>query len=371
MREATTIKTGAAKSGLAAPAVAVESLSRSFKDGVKALHDVTLACEEGEILALVGPSGCGKTTFLRCVAGLEPADTGRITIRGQDVTDRPPEQRGVAMVFQDLALYPHKSARANIAFPLRMARIPREERLRRIRAVAELTHITELLDRLPGHLSGGQRQRVAIARALVREPDLVILDEPLSSLDAQLRTEMRAEIHDLQQRLSMSMIYVTHDQTEAMTLATRLAVLRDGQVEQVGTAREVFDHPASTFVAQFIGDMNLLTGTLTGQSIRLSGGAQAAMTGRLPEQSPPSVVIGIRPEHVSLDGQARGPGLSMHGAIRLAEYQGTHELIHVAVGSDTIRARTAAGAPVGTEACVHVPLSACHFFDASTGQRLS
>src|SRR6188508_1319664 len=216
---------------------------------------------DGELIVLVGPSGSGKTTALRMLAGLEEVDAGAVLIGGRDVTDLAPKHRDVAMVFQNYALYPYLTVEANMAFPLRIAKVKKSERARRVRDVAELLGLTEYLQRKPGQLSGGQRQRVAMGRAIVREPSVFLMDEPLSNLDAKLRVQMRADIAELQSRLGVTMVYVTHDQSEAMTLGHRVAVLKDARLQQCDTPRALFDHPVNTFVAGFIGSpaMNLCT----------------------------------------------------------------------------------------------------------------
>ena len=227
---------------------------------VQVIEPLDLAVESGEFLVVVGPSGCGKSTLLRMIAGLEPVSTGKVSIDGADVTGKEPAERGVAMVFQTYALYPHMTVRDNMSFGLEMARVPRAERDKLVLQAARTLQLEDYLDRKPRQLSGGQRQRVAIGRAIVRDPRVFLFDEPLSNLDAELRVQMRLEIAKLHRELGATMIYVTHDQVEAMTLATRIVVLRDGRIEQVGTPTELYTNPANTFVARFIGSprMNLL-----------------------------------------------------------------------------------------------------------------
>jgi ABC-type sugar transport system ATPase subunit len=354
-----------------ADAVRVVGLHHTFDKRTTALDGVDVACAPGEILVVVGPSGCGKSTLLRCVAGLETVSQGRIFIAGRDVTHQPAQHRGVAMVFQNFALYPDKTARQNIAFPLRMARVPRIERTQRIRAAAELTRITELLDRRPSQLSGGQRQRVAIARALVRGPRLLLMDEPLSSLDAQLRTEMRAEFLGLQRRLGTAVLYVTHDQTEALTLADQLVILRDGKVEQAGAPAAVFRRPDTAFVAGFLGGMNLLDADRDGEVLRVAGSGDVRLlsdypvagTGRGP------VVLGIRPEELYLDAGPRN-GVEVTGKVVLAELTGTERLIHLEVGDAIVRVRVPAGMALGERLTVRAAESSCHWFAPGTGARI-
>ncbi|SES86215.1 ABC transporter ATP-binding protein [Thorsellia anophelis] len=228
------------------------------------LHDISISIEKGEFLVLVGPSGCGKSTLMNIIAGLEPPTSGQVKLGNRDITEVQPAERNVSMVFQSYALYPNMTVRDNIAFPLEMRKIPKLERIAKVNEVAKLLQIEHLLDRKPKQLSGGQRQRVAIGRALVREPELYLFDEPLSNLDAQLRVDMRIEIKKLHQRLNASIVYVTHDQIEAMTLATRIAVMKGGVLQQLGTPYEVYNEPANTFVASFMGSprMNLIESTI-------------------------------------------------------------------------------------------------------------
>jgi multiple sugar transport system ATP-binding protein len=228
-------------------------VGKTFPDGTRALVDLDLHVNDGEFMVLVGPSGCGKSTALRLLAGLEQASTGELQIDGERVNDMPPQQRNVAMVFQNYALYPHMSVRANLAFPLRMARLSPEETEKRILHVAGLLELSRLLDRMPKQLSGGQRQRVAMGRAIVREPRVFLMDEPLSNLDARLRVQIRAEIAALQARLGVTTLYVTHDQVEAMTLGTRVAVMNAGRLQQIAPPQELYEKPANTFVARFLG----------------------------------------------------------------------------------------------------------------------
>ena len=287
--------------------IALDQVSKSFGD-VEVIPPLNLVIDDGEFCVFVGPSGCGKSTLLRLIAGLEDVTSGRIEIDGDDATDIPPAKRGLAMVFQSYALYPHMSVRRNIAFPMRMAKIPADEQNRRIEAAAKALNLTEYLDRRPGQLSGGQRQRVAIGRAIVREPAAFLFDEPLSNLDAALRVGMRLEISELHKRLDTTMIYVTHDQVEAMTMADKIVVLHAGVIEQVGTPLELYRQPRNVFVAGFIGSpkMNLLEGE--------EAGKHNAHT------------IGIRPEHV--DVTAEGDGM-WTGRVGVAEHLGSDTFFHI------------------------------------------
>ncbi|MFV1491993.1 ABC transporter ATP-binding protein [Phaeobacter sp. JH18-32] len=286
--------------------IKLERVTKRF-GSVEVIPPLDLTIEDGEFTVFVGPSGCGKSTLLRLIAGLEDITTGTIRIDGQDATDIPPAKRGLAMVFQSYALYPHMTVRKNIAFPMKMAGIPADEQKRRIENAAAALNLTNYLDRRPGQLSGGQRQRVAIGRAIVREPAAFLFDEPLSNLDAALRVGMRLEISELHKRLATTMVYVTHDQVEAMTMADKIVVLNAGVIEQVGSPLELYRAPRNVFVAGFIGSprMNLLTGP--------AAAAQDAAT------------IGIRPEHIAIS-ETKG---SWEGTIGVSEHLGSDTFFHV------------------------------------------
>ena len=286
-----------------APALELRQIRKSF-GAVHVIHGVDLSIREGEFVVFVGPSGCGKSTLLRLIAGLDDPTSGDIVIKGKRVNAVPASERGLSMVFQSYALYPHMSVRQNLSFGLENLRMERAEIDRRVEAAAKLLQIDHLMARRPGQLSGGQRQRVAIGRAIVREPVVFLFDEPLSNLDAELRLQMRVEISQLHDQLGNTMIYVTHDQVEAMTMADRIVVLRGGRIEQVGAPLDLYNHPANRFVAGFIGapQMNFLKGALDGRTLRLESGmvrdVPVAAAGSLP------VTLGVRPEAigVSLDG---------------------------------------------------------------------
>ncbi|GAB4282177.1 MAG: ABC transporter ATP-binding protein [Roseovarius sp.] len=286
--------------------ITLDKVSKRFGE-VEVIPPLDLTIEDGEFTVFVGPSGCGKSTLLRLIAGLEDASGGQIRIDGQDATHVPPARRGLAMVFQSYALYPHMTVRKNIAFPLKMAGVPLDEQNRRIEAAARALNLTDYLDRRPGQLSGGQRQRVAIGRAIVREPAAFLFDEPLSNLDAALRVGMRLEISELHKRLKTTMIYVTHDQVEAMTMADRIVVLQAGRIEQVGTPLELYRQPRNVFVAGFIGSpkMNLIEG------------AEAARHG--------AHTIGIRPEHIDVLPE----GGDWQGTVGVAEHLGSDTFFHI------------------------------------------
>ncbi len=285
--------------------VTVDKVYKSFGP-VEVVHGISLEIADKELVVLVGPSGCGKSTLLRMIAGLEDITDGAIAIDGEVVNDVQAKDRNIAMVFQSYALYPHMTVRNNMAFGLRMRKIPKDEQERRIRWAAEVLELTEYLGRYPRQLSGGQRQRVAMGRALVREPIAFLFDEPLSNLDAQLRVQMRTEIRALHQRLQTTTIYVTHDQVEAMTLADRIVVMRDGHIEQIGAPAEVYDRPANTFVARFIGSpsMNILSGRVDSATAVFSDGR----TLPLPEGAAlgDTVFYGVRPEDMKLSADGEG-----------------------------------------------------------------
>jgi multiple sugar transport system ATP-binding protein len=289
--------------------IVLEGVAKTF-GAVKVIQNVNLTVEDGEFVVFVGPSGCGKSTLLRLIAGLEDTTAGKILIDGVDVVDTPPAKRGLSMVFQSYALYPHMSVRNNIGFGLKMAGLPKKEIKAKVDAAAAVLNLAPYLDRRPRELSGGQRQRVAIGRAIVREPKAFLFDEPLSNLDAALRVQMRIEIARLQDTLATTAIYVTHDQVEAMTLADKIVVLNAGHVEQVGTPLELYDHPANLFVAGFIGSpkMNLIGGKAAGE-------AGAA-------------TIGVRPEHIAASRESG----RWSGVVSVAEHVGSDTYLYVNAG---------------------------------------
>ncbi|MEZ5859817.1 MAG: ABC transporter ATP-binding protein [Geminicoccaceae bacterium] len=286
--------------------IRLEQVNKTFGN-VTVIPSVDLDIDDGEFVVFVGPSGCGKSTLLRLIAGLEDTTGGRILIDGKDATDTPPAKRGLAMVFQSYALYPHMSVRKNIAFPLRMAKMDKAEQDRRIEQAAAVLNLTDYLDRRPGQLSGGQRQRVAIGRAIVREPAAFLFDEPLSNLDAALRVGMRLEISELHERLKTTMVYVTHDQVEAMTMADKIVVLRAGNIEQVGSPLELYHTPRNLFVAGFIGSprMNFIEGP---EAARYN-----------------AHTIGIRPEHIAVSADEG----TWSGVVSVSEHLGSDTFFHV------------------------------------------
>ena len=325
--------------------VSLKNVKKIYDNKVTAVHDFNLEIADKEFIVLVGPSGCGKSTTLRMIAGLEDISEGDLVIGGKRMNDVEPKDRDIAMVFQSYALYPHMTVYENMAFALKLRKVPKEEIDKKVREAAEILDITQYLDRKPKALSGGQRQRVAIGRAIVRDPQVFLMDEPLSNLDAKLRNQMRAEIIKLRQRIDTTFIYVTHDQTEAMTLGDRIVIMKDGQVQQVGTPQEVFDHPANLFVAGFIGvpQMNYYDARLTraadgSYTVEVQGASfvpSAAKQERLRNAGVESqdIILGVRPENISI--ATEGPVIT--GKVDVTEMMGADVHVHVSNSSgDTI-----------------------------------
>ena len=352
----------------------LRGLAKSFGP-VAVLHGVDLALADGEMVVIVGASGCGKSTLLRLVAGLEIPSAGQVLLDGTEITRTDPSRRDIAMVFQNYALYPHMSVFGNMAYGLKLRGLPRAEIARRVDEAAALLGLGPLLARKPRQLSGGQRQRVAMGRAIVREPKLFLFDEPLSNLDAKLRVQVRADIRRLQRRLGVTSLYVTHDQTEAMTLADRLVVMHEGRVAQIATPTAVFDRPADTYVAGFIGDpaMNFCPARLVdgggvaelaaGPRVVLADGPRAAPEGT-------RVLIGIRPQHA--EPITEPTGLTLR--IELVEPLGSETLLHGQLADGTGFALRISGPPAGlTEGMslpIRLPAAQLHVFDAASGRRL-
>jgi ABC-type sugar transport system ATPase subunit len=334
-------------------AVVLHRVGKTYPTGQPALHAIDLEVGDGEFLVLVGPSGCGKSTLLRVIAGLESADAGTIHIAGRDMTEAPPQERDVAMVFQSYALYPHMSVRDNLAYGLRVRGTPASVVESRVREVAEGLGLEPFLARRPAQLSGGQRQRVALGRAMVRAPKAFLLDEPLSNLDPALRTQARAELLRLHRRLNATIVYVTHDQEEAMTLGQRVAVMRDGRLEQVGPPLDVYARPASTFVARFIGSppMNLIEAPVPGVD------------------APPGTIVGIRPHDLTVGRD--GP---LRAIVDLVEPRGHDSVVSLRLpggASTPLVAVTTMPPPAeGADVALSVDQSRLHLFDAATGTRL-
>ena len=383
--------------------IELERLTKVYSDGTKAVKELDLTIGDGEFTVLVGPSGCGKTTALRMVAGLEPVTEGEVRIGGRVVNNLPPKNRDIAMVFQNYALYPHMSAYRNMAFGLKLRKFDKAEIDRRVKSAAEVLGLRDVLGKRPRTLSGGQRQRVAMGRAIVREPQAFLMDEPLSNLDAKLRVEMRAEIARIQRDLAVTTIYVTHDQTEALTLGERVAVMRDGVLQQYDVPQRLYDHPVNLFVAEFIGSpaMNLVGADLVREDGRLEarfGGHRLAVDEGLLEARPAlrvfegkPLILGIRPEDFEhAEGESDG---QISAAVDIREDMGSEVFVHfavdgrpvhgedvkAAVGADTVDvreehgtvfvARLGRGASFreGDNARLRVAHDRLHFFDPATG----
>jgi multiple sugar transport system ATP-binding protein len=347
-----------------------------------AVQDLNLEIGDGEFMVLVGPSGCGKTTSLRMIAGLEEVTSGELRIGDRVVNDVPPKDRDIAMVFQSYALYPHMSVRENLAFGLKLRKVPKADIERRVNEAAETIQLQKLLDRKPKELSGGQRQRVALGRAIVREPAVFLMDEPLSNLDAKLRVQTRAEIARLHQRLGTTMVYVTHDQIEAMTMGTRIAVMSEGVLMQVGTPQSLYDTPLNRFVAGFIGSpsMNFVDVTVegTGDSARLIGPGDwsvptpqrlRSVAGEIAGRK---LVAGFRPEHLDI-GEAGANAGSFRARADVVEYLGNEELLHVNAADKDVVAIVNSSHRVrpGDIVDLVLPLDKLHLFDAETGAAMT
>ncbi|MGO9383631.1 MAG: ABC transporter ATP-binding protein [Mycobacterium sp.] len=318
--------------------IVLAHVNKSYPDGATAVKDLSITIADGEFLILVGPSGCGKTTTLNMIAGLEDISSGELRIDGERMNEKAPKDRDIAMVFQSYALYPHMTVRQNIAFPLTLAKMKKSEIAQKVEETAKILDLSELLDRKPSQLSGGQRQRVAMGRAIVRHPKAFLMDEPLSNLDAKLRVQMRGEIARLQRRLGTTTVYVTHDQTEAMTLGDRVVVMHGGVAQQIGTPDEVYESPANLFVAGFIGSpaMNFFPATLTPIGLKLSFG-EVMLTPEVQEviashPKPDNVIVGVRPEHLAdaalIDGYQRIRALTFEVKVDLVESLGADKYVY-------------------------------------------
>lgn len=346
--------------------VSIRDVKKSYGNQA-AMHGVSVEIDHGEFVVLVGPSGCGKSTLLRMIAGLEEISGGEIAISGKRVNETPAKERNIAMVFQNYALYPHMSVAENMGFALSLARVPKAEQDRRVREAAEILDLVPYLERKPRALSGGQRQRVAMGRAIVRNPAVFLFDEPLSNLDAKLRVQMRSEIKALHARLGATMVYVTHDQVEAMTMADRIVVMRAGRIEQIGTPEALYDAPANTFVAQFIGSpsMNLFEAKVDGSRLLLPDGQDTGIA--LPAGvGGSSVMIGKRPEDIVLTDEA-GPTFNVISA----SLTGPETHLSTAAGDVQmdvmVRGRVSNGA---STIKLDLNQGLTHFFDAETGKRI-
>ncbi|OHT81388.1 ABC transporter ATP-binding protein [Mycobacteroides saopaulense] len=382
--------------------IVLDRVSKTYADGSAAVQDVSLNIADGEFIILVGPSGCGKSTTLNMIAGLEDISSGELTIAGQRVNEKAPKDRDIAMVFQSYALYPHMTVRQNIAFPLTLAKMSKADVNAKVEEAAKILDLTDYLDRKPANLSGGQRQRVAMGRAIVRSPKAFLMDEPLSNLDAKLRVQMRTEIARLQKRLGTTTVYVTHDQTEAMTLGDRVVVLRAGRVQQVGAPQELYDTPANLFVAGFIGSpaMNFFPATLTDVGVQLpfgevtlDAGLYAGITAKKPSGD---VIVGIRPEQFEdaalVDTYKRITGLTLTVNADVVESLGSDKYVHFTteggaaksaelaelaqeseVGENEFVARLAAASKVveGQPIELIIDTGKLVIFDAASGENLS
>jgi multiple sugar transport system ATP-binding protein len=318
--------------------IVLEHVNKSYPDGATAVKDLNVTIADGEFLILVGPSGCGKTTTLNMIAGLEDISSGELRIGGERVNEKSPKDRDIAMVFQSYALYPHMTVRQNIAFPLTLAKMKKADIAQKVEEMAKILDLAELLDRKPSQLSGGQRQRVAMGRAIVRDPKAFLMDEPLSNLDAKLRVQMRSEIARLQKRLGTTTVYVTHDQTEAMTLGDRVVVMHGGVAQQIGTPDELYERPANLFVAGFIGSpaMNFFPATLTPTGLTLPFG-EAMLTSEVQgviaqHPRPGNIIVGLRPEHLAdaslIDGYQRIKALTFEVKVELVESLGADKYVY-------------------------------------------
>jgi len=352
----------------AASSITLAGISKSYDEGAVVIPPLDAELRAGEFTVVLGPSGCGKSTLLQMIAGLERVSAGRILIGGREVQDLEPKHRGIAMVFQNYALYPHMSVFDNMAYSLKVAGMAKAERIERVNAVAAMLGLAGLLERKPGQLSGGQRQRVAIGRAIVREPGVLLFDEPLSNLDAQLRHDMRIELAELHRRIGATTVFVTHDQVEAMTLADRILILNKGRIEQFATPREIYHSPASVFVAGFIGapPMNLLPVKGDGAVLRLADGravAECRLSG--------AFQLGIRPEDVLL---ADAPAAdAVRATVRYREDLGSHSVLSAGLDADTgLRIATPFGFDPGSagEVFLRLPSDKLHLFDAETGRAI-
>ncbi len=350
----------------------IKNLVKSFGDQ-EVLHGINISISKGEFCVLVGPSGCGKSTTLRMVAGLETISGGEISIGDRVVNGLKPRERGIAMVFQNYALYPAKTVYNNMAFSLQQSKIDKKIIDEKVREVAKILEITELLDRKPATLSGGQRQRVAMGRAIVRDPEVFLFDEPLSNLDAQLRGQMRAEIKLLHQRLKNTVIYVTHDQVEAMTLADKIVIMKDGKIEQQGTPDDVFHNPQTLFVASFMGSppMNLTNAKISKDGIKIKN-SEINFKKSSNLKIDKNVVFGIRADDISLP-EENDSGIPIKGFVTLVEQLGTENLAHFSVGDNNFIAKTNARTKLklNKEQSFNFNMNHAYFFDPDTGARIS
>ncbi|WIV97887.1 ABC transporter ATP-binding protein [Kinneretia aquatilis] len=375
--------------------LSLKKIEKVYPNGFKAVHGVDLEVQDGEFMVFVGPSGCAKSTLLRMIAGLETISGGELQIGGRRVNDLAPKQRGIAMVFQNYALYPHMKVYDNLAFGLKLAGTPKAEVDQRVRQAAQLLEMEHLLDRYPKQLSGGQAQRVAVGRAIVKKPEVFLFDEPLSNLDAKLRASMRVRLTELHRTLRDSgqpatVIYVTHDQVEAMTMGQRICVLKDGVIQQVDTPTALYDRPANAFVASFIGspEMNILEAQLQaiggdagedglavllgGQRLPLPPAKAARLRGRAA-----AIKFGLRPEHISAQARPQADSLAVPATLRFMEHMGSEVFVHLSIGDQPLTARVPADQlngladkQRGDSHLFHLQMACAHLFDADTGANL-
>jgi oligogalacturonide transport system ATP-binding protein len=370
--------------------LSLRKIEKIYPNGFKAVHGVDLEVRDGEFMVFVGPSGCAKSTLLRMIAGLESISGGELRIGDKVVNTLAPKQRGIAMVFQNYALYPHMKVYENLAFGLRLAGTPKAEVDQRVRHAAQLLEMEHLLDRYPKQLSGGQAQRVAVGRAIVKKPEVFLFDEPLSNLDAKLRASMRVRLTDLHRTLReagqpATVVYVTHDQVEAMTMGERICVLKEGVIQQVDTPTALYDRPANAFVASFIGspEMNIHDAALHNHfgatAVRLGDATvplPAEVASRLHAQ-PGAIKFGLRPEHISAFARPEGDSVEVSGTLRSLEHMGNEVFVHFSLGDLPMTARVPADQLHGLQALprggvhgFHLQMQRCHLFDAASGARL-
>ena len=362
--------------------VVLSQVEKVYPNGFKAVHGVDLEIKDGEFMVLVGPSGCAKSTTLRMIAGLEDISGGKIFIGDREVNDIPPKDRGIAMVFQNYALYPHMTVYENMGFSLKIKKLPKDQIDKKVKETAKILGIEDLLQRRPKELSGGQRQRVAVGRAIVRDPDVFLFDEPLSNLDAKLRVHMRVQLSQLHKRLKTTMIYVTHDQVEAMTMGDRIAVMHLGKVMQVDSPLNLYHYPANKFVAGFIGSpsMNLIEGELINKNNRIvfkMGGIELTLPDskgeRIKDHVGKKVWFGIRPEHI--DFTEREETVQLKGKISVVEHMGNESFVHFSLGDMQITAKLDSMDSMGLSYddekhfCFH--MDKCHIFDYDNELNLS
>lgn len=362
--------------------VVLSQVEKVYPNGFKAVHGVDLEIKDGEFMVLVGPSGCAKSTTLRMIAGLEEISGGKIVIGDREVNDIPPKDRGIAMVFQNYALYPHMSVYENMAFSLKIKKVPKDQMDKKVKETAKILGLEDLLQRRPKELSGGQRQRVAVGRAIIRDPDVFLFDEPLSNLDAKLRVHMRVQLSQLHKRLKTTMIYVTHDQVEAMTMGDRIAVMHLGRVMQVDSPLNLYHYPANKFVAGFIGSpaMNLIEGELINKNNRIAfkmGGIELTLPDskgeRVKDHIGKKVWFGIRPEHIDFTEEEET--VPLKGKISVVEHMGNESFVHFSLGDMQITAKLdamdAMGLRFDDEKDFRFHMDKCHIFDYDSELNLS